>query len=70
MSRLSLGRGGPKDLFCILNGLKKSIELCEVVNDKVDDLNDDFFLKFLKNTKGNKDVQKIVLTLELSLIHI
>ena len=67
LSRLSLGRGGPKDLFCILNGLKKSIELCEVVNDKVEDLNDDFFLKFLKNTKGNKDVQKIVLTLESAL---
>ncbi len=46
---------------------KKSIELCEVVNDKLDDLNDDFFLKFLKNTKGNKDVQKIVLTLESAL---
>ena len=28
---------------------------------------DDFFLKFLKNTKGNKDVQKIVLTLESAL---
>ena len=39
----------------------------EVVNDKLDGLNDDFFLKFLKNTKGNKDVQKVVLTLEAAL---
>ena len=27
LSRLSLGRGGPKDLFCILNGLKKLVNL-------------------------------------------
>ena len=50
-----------------MNGLKKSIELCEVIQDTVDDLNDNFFLKFLNNTKGNKDVQKIVLTLESAL---
>ena len=68
LSRLSLGRGGPKDLLNILNGLKKSIELCDVVSDKLDKVNlDNFFLKFIKNTKDNKDIQKIAATLENAL---
>ncbi len=68
LNRVSLGRGGPRDLLAICKGLKKSFNLSRLLYEKTAKVNSyKFFNYFYELTNTNIKIKNIIATLEKAL---
>ena len=68
LNRLSLGRGGPKDLYSICKGLKNSINLFDVIDKKLNSAKrHSFFSNLFSLTKDNVNTKDLISTLDRAL---